>query len=351
MRRAVAMTSVLIATSTLVALPSTARETLRFDTCEELVQYLDTREPYEHVRLAPETYECSEPPNPSIDGLDIDFGGTLLRVADQALRPGIVVGDLSAPTRQRRRAIVVRNLRVEGNRANQAFECWGGPCDPQVNDNPFWRQRLNGITVNGCDDCALIDVEVSGARSGGVVVVDSRRLLVDGLTAQRSYFDGLAGYFTYDSVFRNVRVHDNDYAGFSFDLDFSGNLIEDFEAHDNRDHGLFMRYAFGNTFARGSFVGNDRHGVYLDRARPDDAATCAARTRFESVTVSDSGHYAAWLNFECDGNEFLSSQLLNNAQGCFGGPGIALIGRGGTECVGPQPEETAEAEVIPEGEG
>ena len=52
----------------------------------------------------------------------------------------------------RRIELSVRNLVVDGNRANQAFECWGGPCDPAVNDNPYWQQRVNGITVNGCDD-------------------------------------------------------------------------------------------------------------------------------------------------------------------------------------------------------
>jgi hypothetical protein len=340
----VPVTSVLVAASALLTSPSHAQETLSFSSCAELIEYIDTRQPYEQVRLAPEVYECSEPPNPSVDGLDIDFGGALLRVADHALRPGIVVGDLHSPPTRRPKDITVRNLRVEGNRANQEFECWAGPCDPAANDHPLRKQRLNGITVNGCDDCTLINVKVLGARSGGVVVVDSRRLLVDGLEAERSHFDGLAGYFTYDSVFRNVRVINNDYAGFSFDLDFSGNRIEDFESSNNRDHGLFMRYASGNTFARGVFIGNNHHGVYLDRARAADPRSCAMATRFESVTVSDSGHYAAWLNFACEGNAFVASQLINNGRGCFGGPGIEMIGRSDdTECSGVEPETTVEA--------
>ena len=70
------------------------------------------------------------------------------------------------------------------------------------------------------------------------------------------------------------------------------------------------------------------------------------------MTVGGSGHYAAWLNFECAGNEFLSSQLVNNGRGCFGGAGTELIGRsGGTECVGPEPGGTVEAEAVSGREG
>jgi Right handed beta helix region len=326
-----------------------ANQPLSFDSCADLRQYLDGLEPQAEVRLAPATYECREPLNPAVDGLTIDFGGSIVRVADHALRPGILVGDLHTPPARRYKNITVRNVKVEGNRANQAFECWGGPCDPRRNDSPYWAQRLNGITINGCDDCVLIDVNIVDARSGGVVVVSSNRLLVDGLEAQGSHFDGLAGYWTRDSVFRNVRVHNNDYAGFSFDLDFSDNLIEDFESRDNRDHGMFIRLASGNSFVRGRFSDNHKSGVYFDRAHADHPGTCASDTRFEAVTVRGSGHYGAWLNFACQGNRFESSQLVDNALGCFGGQEAALIGQSeGTACIGPQPEQTVEAETRPE---
>ncbi len=187
-----------LAASSLVATSAFAQasEPLRFSSCAALRSYLAARQPREQVRLAPQTYACSEPPVLSVDGLTVDFGGSLIRVADNALRPGVVVGDLHTPPEQRHRAITVRNLKVEGNREHQQFECWDGPCNPAANPNPLWQQRLNGITVNGCDDCALIDVEVHGARSGGVVVVSSNRLLIDGMAASGSYFDGLAAYHT-----------------------------------------------------------------------------------------------------------------------------------------------------------
>jgi hypothetical protein len=233
---------------------------------------------------------------------------------------------------------------VDGNRANQAYECWGGPCNPSLNHNPFWQQRVNGITINGCDDCAVLDAEVHGARSGGVVVVSSNRLLIDGLVARGAHFDGLAGYWTRDSVFRNVRVHNNDYAGFSFDLGFSNNRIESFESRDNPDHGMFIRPASGNIFVGGLFADNQKSGVYFDRARSEQAGTCASDTRFEGVTVRGSGLYGPWLNFACEGNRFVASQLIDNRQGCFGGREAAMIGRADdTACIGPEPEQTVEA--------
>lgn len=324
---------------------------LSFNSCEDLRRYLGSREPYTEVHLAQSVYECREPINPSVDGLNVDFGGSLVRVADQALRPGVLVGDLHTPPARRRKDITIRNVVVDGNRSNQQFECWGGPCDPQINDNPLWKQRLNGITVNGCDDCALIDVKIRDARSGGVVVVSSDRLLIDGMEAQGSHYDGLAGYWTRDSVFRNVLVHDNDYAGFSFDLNFSENRIEDFVSRDNRDHGMFIRYAEGNSFVRGLFADNLKHGVYLDRARTDQPWSCASDTRFDTVTIRGSGDFGAWLNFACEGNRFVASQLIDNKQGCFGGLEADMIGHGPqTACIGPQPAQTVEAVAVAEQE-
>jgi hypothetical protein len=342
-RTLVAMPMVL-ALGTLVAAPAGAQEALHFESCAALRHHIDTRQPNEHVVLAPAVYECHEPINPSVDGLTVDFGGSLVRVADHALRPGIVVGDLHAPVQRRSTGVRVLNVKVDGNRAHQAYECWGGPCDAALNDNPHRQQRVNGITVNGCDDCALINAEVTGARSGGVVVVASRRLLVDGLLAERSHFDGLAGYWTYDSTFRNVRANNNDYSGFSFDLDFSGNRIERFEASGNRDHGLFLRHARANTFEHGAFSDNGRNGVYLDRAERDRADTCARQTQFQGVTIRGSGLHGAWLNFACEGNAFVASYLIDNQQGCYGGSNADLISRiGNTACTSGAPETVVEA--------
>ena len=330
--------------SLLVAAPADAQEALRFETCAALRHHIDTRQANEHVLLAPAVYECREPINPSVDGLTVDFGGSLVRVADHALRPGIVVGDLHAPPQRHSRGVRILNVRVDGNRAHQAHECWGGPCDAARNDNPYRQQRVNGITVNGCDDCAVINAEVTGARSGGVVVVSARRLLVDGLLAERSHFDGLAGYWTYESTFRNIRANNNDYSGFSFDLDFSGNRIERFEASGNRDHGLFLRHARANSFEHGTFNDNGRNGVYLDRAERDRADTCARQTRFEGVTIRGSRLHGAWLNFACEGNAFVASYLIDNQQGCYGGRNADLIGRfGDTACTGSEPEAVVEA--------
>ena len=338
------LATAMVALSVLGLGPAQANTPLSFGSCAELRQYLDSLEPYTEVQLAPSLYECREPINIANDGISIDFGGSTVRVADHALRPGVLLGDLHTPPARRYKDITVRNLVVDGNRANQAYECWAGPCDPRLNDNPYWQQRVNGITVNGCDDCAVLGAEVRSARSGGVVVVSSDRLLIDGLEAWGAHFDGLAGYWTRDSVFRNIVVRDNDYAGFSFDLHFSNNRIEDFVSRGNRDHGMFIRLAAGNSFIGGTFADNRKNGVYFDRARVEQTATCASDTRFEGVTVSGSGLYGAWLNFACEGNRFVASQIIDNHNGCFGGREEAMITRGDdTSCVGPATEHTVEA--------
>jgi hypothetical protein len=82
-----------------MALPATAnaQEPQSFASCADLRAHIDAMKPYETLRLAPSTFTCKEPLNPAADGLRIDFGDSLVRVADQALRPGIVVGDLQTP--------------------------------------------------------------------------------------------------------------------------------------------------------------------------------------------------------------------------------------------------------------
>ena len=323
-----------IAWLTTVPGPAQAEAPQKFDSCADLRAHIDAMQPYEQVVLAPNTFTCKEPPNPAADGLRIDFGGSRLRVADNALRPGIVIGDLETPPKRQHQGVTILNLEIDGNGVNQAFECWGGPCDPS-NPHPLRQERSNGVSVNGC---------VTGARSGGMVVVSSERLTVDGFEAKESCFDGLAGYQTRDSVFRNVLVHDNDYAGFSFDDDFSDNLFEDFQARGNHDQGMFIRDASGNRFMRGRFENNARNGIYFDQDNRNIATTCASDTSLSGVTVRGNGQYGAWLDFACRGNRFTGSTIEDNREGCFGGRAATMIGRTDTTCVAPSAPPPAAAQ-------
>ncbi len=313
-----------------------------FESCADLRAHIDAMQPYQQLVLARQTLTCTEPPNPSADGLRIDFGGSRLKVADNALRPGIVIGDLETPPKQRHKDITVLNLEIDGNGMNQAFECWGGPCNAS-NPHPLRQERSNGVSVNGCDDCTVTNVKVTGARSGGMVVVSSERLMVDGFEAEQSCFDGLAGYQTRNSVFRNVLVHDNDFAGFSFDDDFSDNRFEDFRAQGNHDQGMFIRDASGNRFVRGLFEHNAKNGVYFDQDNRNIATTCATDTSLSDVTVRGNGQYGAWLQFACKGNQFVDSAIEANGKGCFGGAEAALIGSTKTTCnAAPNPRAQAD---------
>ncbi|MEM7024130.1 MAG: hypothetical protein AAF637_16300, partial [Pseudomonadota bacterium] len=106
--------------------PAAADTARSFDSCADLRAFVDAMAPYEELQLARQTFVCKEPLNPSADGLRIDFGDSLIRVADNALRPGLVVGDLETPPKNRHRDLTIMNLRIDGNGENQAFECWDG---------------------------------------------------------------------------------------------------------------------------------------------------------------------------------------------------------------------------------
>jgi hypothetical protein len=85
---------------------------------------------------------------------------------------------------------------------------------------------------------------------------------------------------------------------------------------------MFIRLATDNSFVGGLFAGNKKSGVYLDRARPEQAGTSASNTRFEGVTVRGSPALCIWLDFACEGNRVVASQLIDNGQGCFGGRAV-----------------------------
>ena len=78
-----------------------ANALLSFESCTELRRYLDSLGPYAEVRLAHSFYDRSWPINLSVDGLSVDFGGSTVRVADHALRPGVLCSAACATMRGR----------------------------------------------------------------------------------------------------------------------------------------------------------------------------------------------------------------------------------------------------------
>ena len=114
------------------------------------------------------TYVCSRPVVMSRSGVALrGRGRPTLRLADHAESPLLVMGGLDddasgVPTPVT--GLLVEGLALDGNRANQAGECWGGACDTGGTTGV----RNNGLTIRGVKDSTVRDVEITGARSGGL---------------------------------------------------------------------------------------------------------------------------------------------------------------------------------------
>ena len=273
------------------------------------------------------TYTCSESLVIDRDNVDLRGQGpaTVLRLADHANLPLLVVGQtLNSPTLMRKN-VHVSDLTLDGNREKQDFECYSGNCG-------IYPIRNNGITLRRVSDVLVERITVTGARSGGLVAEwGCRRITVRDFTAVDSNFDGLAAYVTEDSTFSGLYLHNNCAAGLSFDLDFTNNIISDVLIVRDGDRtcgttdppeldgtvGIFMRDSRDNMF-HGIQIRNAReHGIFLaqELGQPDSAAT---GNTFSAMVISGSGGAGLRANDSTVVDTLvLGSQFVENTGGCI----------------------------------
>jgi len=213
---------------------------------------------------------------------------TVLRLADNADCPVIILGEAVDRPGRTVRHLRVGGLYIDGNRLHQRNELWRLAHGSSEIHN-------NGITVQDVSDSSVTNVTCAHCRSGGLVTtMGVRRLTVQNLEAFDSEFDGLACYLTTDSRFVNLYLHDNRSAGISLDLAFDRNSVSDAVLTAN-DLGIFMRSSCGNRFQDIS-IRNSRHfGVFIAQSE-----------------IETSQGWRPLAHTECTGNSFIN--LL--ATGC-----------------------------------
>ena len=258
-------------------------------------------------------YTCHEPIVIDRNNLVLRGNGTatILRLANSANAPVIVIGQTVTPPLDARYNIRVADLLIDGNKDNQTFECYGGDCGA----SPL---RNNGITIRYASDVLIERVTVLNARSGGLVTeLGCVRITVREFRAANNYFDGLAGYRTEDSTFTGLRLIDNGAAGLSFDLGFNNNLITETVIAGSKKVGIFMRDSVNNLFDGLQVRNSGEHGIFL--AQPDqDATRPAARNTFSAFVISGSQQAGIRVNdASCVDNLFVGGQLISNVGGCI----------------------------------
>jgi Right handed beta helix region len=221
---------------------------------------------------------------------------TILRLADFANCPVIIMGDPVDQPSSTAKHLLVSGLCIDGNRRHQQLEVW------QINREGS-EIHNNGITVQDVTDSAVTNVTCAHCRSGGLVTtLGVRRLAVQHFEAFDNEFDGLACYSTTDCQFADLYLHDNCDAGISLDLGFDHNRVTDAVLSGN-DLGIFMRDSRDNQF-RDISIHHSRHfGVFIAQSdvetpqgwRPVAHGECVDNC-FMNLNVTSCGSAAFHVN-------------------------------------------------------
>ena len=302
--------------------------TLVSGTCADIQAAIDSLPaPGGQVVIEAGTYIC--PSSIVIDRDNVDLRGqgpaTVLRLADHANLPLLVVGQTINVPAITRSNIRVSDLTLDGKRENQDYECYNDDC-------AVYPIRNNGISLRRVSDVLVERVTVTGARSGGLVAEHGcRRVTVRDLSAVDSNFDGLAGYLTEDSLFTGLYLHNNCAAGLSFDLDFSNNIISNVLILRDEDRrcettdppeldgtvGIFMRDSRDNAFHGIQIRNAGEHGVFLAEV-PEQADSAASGNTFSGMVISGSGGAGLRANDASVVDTLVvESQFVGNAGGCI----------------------------------
>jgi hypothetical protein len=241
---------------------------------------------------------------------------TILRLADGANCPVVILGEPVNNPQQTIRYLCLNNLFIDGNRSHQERELW------QLQGEGS-QIRNNGITVQNVSDSVVEHVTCARCRSGGLVTTRGvRRLTVRDLTAFDNEFDGLACYHTEDCLFTELYLHGNPGAGISLDLDFNNNVISNAVLVAN-DLGIFMRASCHNQFYNISIHDSHHYGVFMAHAekqtmrgwQPAPRTECV-HNAFTNLIASNCGSAAFRVNnTTCTNNVIIGAQFHDDGQG------------------------------------
>jgi len=242
---------------------------------------------------------------------------TVLRLADGANCPVIIMGEPVNHPRHLVSHLCVARLSIDGNRRHQQRERWR--CSGEGS-----QIRNNGIILQTVCDSTVEQVISSRCRSGGLVTTHVvRRLTVRDFTAFDNQFDGLACYQTEESLFTQLDLHDNPGAGISLDLAFSHNVISNAVLTAN-NLGIFMRASRHNQFLNVTISDSRQYGVFMAQAETQTARgwglaprTECADNLFNNLITTHCGGAAFHVNnASCTNNLITCSRCEDNRQLC-----------------------------------
>lgn len=178
--------------------------------------------------------------------------------------------------------------------------------------------RANAITIRRSSGVYLENVAAARGNSGGLTIEKlSSHIYLQSFWAYDNALDGLAGYQTNNSVFRNLNLSNNVMSGISIDFDFTQNTFDGLVLSGNGDNGVFSHSLSDNVFKNVRVQNNGNFGFYIDGIRhridKSDGSTefvmiqnTCNRNRFENVVAQGNKGAALRLNHLCH-----DTQLIN----------------------------------------
>jgi Right handed beta helix region len=286
---------------------------------QDIQKALDSIPDGGEVVLPEGTFKVSQPIALRQDHQTLRGSGfkTVLLLADNANCPVVIMG---SPVRARRDStsnIRLADLLIDGNRRNQKAELWKTARDgSQINNN--------GISMWDVTDAIVENVACRNCRSGGLVLAQTRRIIVRDFSAFDNEYDGLACYFTEDCKFSDLSLHDNLAAGMSLDLSFNHNQIACAQLSGN-DLGVFMRDSRGNLFQSLTIDRSHNHGVFIAQtAEPTRngwklvPGTECTDNVFNAPVITNCGGYGFLIaNSSCSNNLVTDAVYGHDIAGTF----------------------------------
>jgi hypothetical protein len=263
-------------------------------------------------------YEIHQPIILHRDGQALRGAGmaTVLRLADNANCPVIILGEPVNQPRQTAKNLRVSSLFIDGNREHQQRELWRLAGEGS-------EIRNNGITVQAVSDSVVEHVICARNRSGGLVTtLGVARLTVRDLEAFDNEFDGLACYLTTDSLFADLFLHNNPGAGISLDLAFNHNVISNAVLTAN-DLGIFMRASRENQFLNVAIRNSHHHGVFMAHSEtqtasgwgPEPKSECVYNSFTNLIAMNCGGAAFRVNNTTCTHNVIIRAKFEGNVNG------------------------------------
>lgn len=282
------------------------------------------------VVLPTGTFQVHQPVSLSRDGQTLRGSGpdTVLRLVDNANCPVIIMGQPVNQPQRIVKSLRVADLFIDGNRRNQERELWRLSGEGS-------EIRNNGITIQSVSDSIVENVVCARNRSGGLVTtLGVLRLTVRRLEAFDNEFDGLACYLTTNSVFADLKLHDNPGAGISLDLDFNHNVIRNATLLRN-DLGIFMRASRDNQFHDIVIRNSHHHGVFMAHSEmqtsqgwgPAPKTECAYNAFTNLIAMNCGGAAFRVNNTTCTNNVIIRAQFDGNRKGnlSLAGPDLVAV--------------------------